>query len=434
MKKQNIFTDLRDFLILWSSQAVSTLGTAMTNYALIVWVYGQKGTASSITLLSVCSFLPSILFCFIAGTIADRWDKKRIMLTADLLAALGTVTVLVLYATSALQIWHLYIINFLLSFMNAFQNPASYVATSLLVPKEHYVRVSGLQALSNSIVTILAPAFGSALLAFGGLKVVLMLDLVSFAVAFLILLFFIKIPAIEHTAGQAQESFIKSCMAGVNFLKAHSALLRIILFFAFINFIAKMGGYGMMPALILGRTGNNQVALGMVEAAVGVGTLVGSILVTMMKPAKSGTKVVFFACGISFLLGDVGQSLTHTLPLWIIAAFVSNVPMAFLNANLTAIMRTNVPIEMQGRVFSARDTIQYSTIPVGLFLGGVLADYVFEPFMTTVSPLQQTLSIFLGIGKGAGIAFIFFIVGVVGFVTSFMCLKNPIYRILDEQQ
>ncbi len=432
MKKNNLFSGLRDFLILWSSQFVSTLGTAMTNFALIVWVYGQKGTASSITLLLVCSLLPSILFSFVAGTIADCWDKKRIMLAADAFAALGTITVLVLYLASALQIWHLYIINFLLSFMNAFQGPASYVATSILVPKEQYIRVSGLQAFSRSIVTILAPALGSMVLAFGGLKTVLIIDLISFSIAFSILLLFIKIPAIKRNAEEAKETFLKSCMAGVRFLKDHAALLRIILFFAFINFIAKMGGYGMMPALILSRTGNDQVALGMVEAAVGFGTLIGSILVTLMKPAKNRVGIIFFACGISFLLGDVGQSLTHTLPLWIVAAFASNVPMAFLNANLTAVMRTNVPIEMQGRVFSARDTIQYSTIPVGLFVGGVLADYIFEPFMAVASPIQQVLIFVFGIGKGSGIAAMFFIVGVIGCISSFVCLKNPIYKILDE--
>lgn len=431
MKKPNIISELRDFLILWSSQAVSTLGTAMTNYALIVWVYGQKGTASSITLLSVCAFVPSILFCFIAGTIADRWDKKRIMLAADFFAAVGTVTVFVLYNTASLQIWHLYLINFLLSFMNAFQSPASYVATSLLVPKKHYVRVSGLQAFSGSVITILAPAFGSTLLAFGGLEIVLLFDLASFAVAFLILLFFIKIPNIKHSTDEAKESFVKSCTAGIRFLKEHSALLRIILFFAFINFIAKMGSYGMLPALILGRTANNQIALGIVESAVGIGTLVGSIIVTVIKSAKSRTRVIFLACGISFLLGDVGQSLTHSLPFWIVAAFTSNVPMAFLNANLTATMRTNVPIKMQGRVFSARDTIQYSTIPIGLFLGGVLADYVFEPFMAASSSVQEMLSILFGTGKGSGIAIIFFVVGIIGFITSLLCLKNPLYRELD---
>ncbi|QQO08840.1 MFS transporter [Breznakiella homolactica] len=433
MKKSHIFSDLRDFLILWVSQSVSTLGTAMTNFALIVWIYGQKGTASSVTLLSVCSFLPSILFCFIAGTIADRWDKKRIMLAADLMAAVGTVTILALYLTSSLRIWHLYIINFLLSFMNAFQNPASYVATSLLVPKEHYIKVSGLQALSGSIATILAPAMGSMVLAFGGLEAVLAVDLTTFSIAFLILLFAIKIPKVRSGAENTEESFIKSCMAGIHFLRSNQALLGIILFFAFINFISKMGGYGMLPALVLSRTGNNQIALGMVEAAVGLGTLAGSILVTVIKPAKSRITVIFFSCGISFLLGDVGQSLTRSLPFWISAAFASNIPMAFLNANLTALMRTAVPIGMQGRVFSARDTIQYSTIPVGLFLGGVLADKVFEPFMAAASPLQKILSFFFGSGKGSGIAVIFFIVGALGFAASCLAFRNPLYRTLDEK-
>lgn len=429
--KHSLFSGLKDFLILWSSQAVSTLGTAMTNFALIIWVYEQKGTASSMTLLSVFSFLPSILFCFIAGTIADRWDKKRIMLVADLLAAIGTVTVLVLYLTSALQIWHLYVINFLLSFMNAFQNPASYVATSLLVPKEHYVRVSGLQALSGSIITILAPALGSALIALGGLHTVLLVDLCTFSIAFLVLLFYIKIPRIAPAKKDQDEPFLSSCLSGVRFLKEHTALLRIILFFAFINFIAKMGGYGMMPAMILSRTGGDQSALGYTEAAVGIGTLAGSIWVTAMKPAKSRVRTIFLACGISFLLGDVGQALSCSLPLWVIAAFVSNVPMAFLNANLTAVMRLHVPIAMQGRVFSARDTIQYSTIPLGLFLGGLLADHVFEPLMAGTSSLSHTLSMLFGSGKGAGIAVMFFIVGVTGFITSLLCLKNPIYRQLD---
>ena len=135
MKNLISIKELRSFLLLWGSQTVSELGTAMTSYALIIWIYEQKGTASSITLLTVCSFLPTIFFRFIAGTLADRWNKKHIMLCADLMAAFGTIVVLVLFSYSALMVWHIYVINVLLSFMNAFQNPASFVATSLLVPK-----------------------------------------------------------------------------------------------------------------------------------------------------------------------------------------------------------------------------------------------------------------------------------------------------------
>lgn len=434
MKKLHILSELKSFLILWGSQAVSSLGTAMTGYALIIWVYGQQGTASSIAMLSVCSLIPSVLFAFIAGTLADRWNKKTIMLIADTLAAVGTITVLALYVTGKLEIGHLYGVNFILGFMNAFQSPAAGVATTLLVPQKHYVRVSGLQALSSSVVTILAPAAGSALLAFGGLKVVLLFDLFTFGFAFFVLLLFVKIPKVAAEAEKVKESFLKSCMQGVHFLKRNTPLLRIILFFAFINFIAKMGGYGMMPALMLGRTGNNQIALGLVEAAVGIGTLVGSIAVAFAKPAKSRTRVIFIACGLSFLLGDVGQSLTHSLPFWIGAAFISNLPMAFLNANLTAVMRIKIPIHMQGRVFSARDTLQYTPIPLGMFLGGFLADYVFEPFMLSSSPMQKILAHAFGMGKGSGIALMFFVVGMAGFITSFMCLKNPAYKSLDDDR
>lgn len=98
MKKLTVMKELRSFLLLWSSQAVSGLGTAMTNYALIIWTYGQNGNASSLTLLTLCSFMPTILFRFIAGALADRWNKKRIMLLSDLLAAVETLAVLVMYS------------------------------------------------------------------------------------------------------------------------------------------------------------------------------------------------------------------------------------------------------------------------------------------------------------------------------------------------
>ena len=167
MKKHSL-KQLHSFLLLWGSQTVSQLGTAMTDYAVIIWVYSQRGTASSVTLLTVCTFLPTIFFRFLAGSMVDRQNKKRIMLIADLLAACGTLAVFVLHSADVLQIWHLYVINFLLSLMNAFQEPASFVAVSLLVPKEHYARAGGLQGFSGAAVSILAPALGALLLASGG--------------------------------------------------------------------------------------------------------------------------------------------------------------------------------------------------------------------------------------------------------------------------
>ena len=218
MKKHSL-KQLYSFFLLWGSQTVSQLGTAMTDYAVIIWVYSKKGTASSVTLLTVCTFLPTIFLRFLAGSFVDRRSKKRIMLIADLLAACGTLTVLVLHSGEILQIWHLYVINFLLSLMNAFQEPASFVAVSMLVPKEYYTRAGGLQSFGGAAVSILAPALGAILLASGGLNLVLVIDLATFAFAFLVLLLLIRIPE-EERKETREEPFSKTCLAGIRYLRS----------------------------------------------------------------------------------------------------------------------------------------------------------------------------------------------------------------------
>lgn len=430
--KKHFLKQLHSFLLLWGSQTVSQLGTAMTDYAIIIWVYSQKGTASSVTLLSVCSFLPTIFFRFLAGSAVDRWNKKRVMLIADLLAACGTLAVLVLHSTDVLQIWHLYVINFLLSLMNAFQEPASFVAVSMLVPKEHYARAGGLQGFSGAAVSILAPALGAVLVAAGGLDLVLIIDLATFAFAFFVLLFLIRIPEAERKKTE-EEPFSETCLAGIRYLKEHTAILRITLFLAVINLLAKLGNDGMLSPFILGRTGNNQSVLGAVESFTAAGVLAGSLLASMMKPAKKRIPLIFITTGL-VCAGGVIQGLTSRPWIWCAAAFASYLLAAVMNVNVDTVMREKVPLEMQGRVFSAKSTLQNFTIPPALLLGGLLADAVAEPFMLADSPVQRVLSVLFGTGKGSGIGLMFFAAGLAGMLISFTRLRKPVYRELDRTE
>ena len=422
MKKLNNLKGLKSFLLLWSSQAVSSLGTAMTEYALIVWIYRQAGTASSITLLTLCSFAPTILFRFLAGAVADRWDKKRIMLAADLFAACGTFSVYLLYSFSALRVWHLYLINVLLSFMNAFQEPAAFVATSLLVPKEQYTRASGLQGFSGAAVSILAPALGAGLLAFGGLKVVLICDLCSFFTAFIVLLLFIRIPKMEGTETQQREPFQKVCAEGFRFLRSRPVMLHLILFMTCVNFLAKMSNDGLLSPFVLARTGGNQQVLGAVQSSVALGVMAGSLIVTWMKPVKNRLKLISVSTALVFS-GNIVQGLSQHTSVWCAAAFGSYAMAAVMNAHMTVFMREQIPLELQGRVFSAESTLKNCAIPFGLFLGGQLADHVFEPLMLSDSPLQRWLIPFFGEGTGAGTAVQFFVMGVLGIILCLAFLK-----------
>ncbi len=138
MKHNSSFlSEAKVFLLLWSTQSFSELGSAMTSYALVIWAYEQKGSALSVSLLMVCSYAPYVIISIFAGTVSDRWNKKRIMLVCDTIAALGTVTVFILLKTNSLTLRYLYIINILNGLMNTFQQPASEVAVTCIIPKKY---------------------------------------------------------------------------------------------------------------------------------------------------------------------------------------------------------------------------------------------------------------------------------------------------------
>lgn len=186
--------ELRDFLLLWSTQSMSQLGSSITAFALTLWLYEETGSSLSTAALTICSYAPYVLMSIFAGALTDRFDKKKAMLSCDLFAAVCTVETLLLFRTGQLRIWHLYLLNGVSGLMNTVQQPASEVAMTLVIPKKHYQRTSGLRNLSRSLISILNPLIATALYALGGLRVVIGVDLGSFAVAFVTLSFFIRIP------------------------------------------------------------------------------------------------------------------------------------------------------------------------------------------------------------------------------------------------
>lgn len=140
---------LRTYLLLWSTQAFSALGSGMTSYALVLWLYLRSGSALGTALLSVCSYAPYVVMSIFAGALTDRWDKRRTMLVCDLLAALSTAAVFWLIRADALRAWHLYLLNALNGLMNTIQQPAGEVAATLLVPRDCYQKTSGLRSFSQ---------------------------------------------------------------------------------------------------------------------------------------------------------------------------------------------------------------------------------------------------------------------------------------------
>lgn len=435
----NQMKELQNFLVLWSGQSLSTLGSSMTNYALLIWVYQQKNSTMGVALLAVCMYLPSVLLGFLAGTFVDRHNKRKIILICDSIAAIGTISIFILMSANSLEVWQIYVINMLISVMNAFQTPANMVLVSSIVPPKHYLRIGGLQSISSSVVGIITPALATALMTFVGIEIIFIIDMATFIFAFVSLLYFIEVPDNLRTTVNIKEkkSYIQDCKEGFVFLKSHKPILHLILFFTAINLAAYIGAGGItttVTAMILSRFPDGQIILGTFSIAVALGTLVGGVIVTLIKPSRNKVAVIFLSCGVSFVFCDFSLGLSQNPIVWIVFNFFGNLPLSLLNSNLSVIMRTAVPIEMQGRVFSARDTLQYCTIPVGYLLGGILADYTFEPFMRGKSFLQQIFVVLVGDGNGSGIALMFMITGIIGIIISLFGLRNKEIRTLNDSK
>ena len=420
--------EIRYYLILWLTQMLSGLGSGMTGYALVIWSYGQEGSALKTALLMVCSYAPYVVCSIFAGALSDRWDKKKTMLVCDALAAVSTVIVWALIKTESLQIWHLYAVNVFSGLMNTVQQPASEVATTALLPEEYYQRVGGLSYLSSSVNGILKPILATAFLGLFGLDAVLIFDLMTFAVAFLALWLFIRIP--ETPKNDAPASLLDEAKQGLRWLHQHAGILHLMLFLASINLVASMYD-AAFPAMMLSREGGSEQVMGTVNAVIGLSTLMGSLLATAMKPPKSRVKVIMATLFISMCTENLLLALGRSAWVWCVGGFLGWFFIPLMNANLNAIMRLHIPIELQGRVYAARNSLQFFTIPVGFFLGGAFVDYAFEPLMAAQNPTSALTRLF-GTGKGSGAACFFLVLWVLGIVVCLMFRRDRAIWALEE--
>jgi len=422
------FYDLKNFTILWLSQSLSSLGSAMTNYALVIWSYQQYHSALITALIAICSYAPYVIMSIFAGALSDRWNKKITMLVCDSFAAVCTICILLLLQTGELRIWHIYFLNACNGLMNTIQQPSADVTISLLTPKKYYQKVSGMRSLSNSLTTVLTPVVATALLSFLGMKAVILFDLFTFGIAFLCLLFFIQIPEIK-IKDAVKESLVQSTKAGLNYLKENRGILDLILFLAAINLIASMYN-AAFPAMILSRSNGGEVGLGIVNATVGIATLAGSVIVSILPSPKSRVRVICNALLFSMSTENFFLAFGRTIPLWSIGAALGWIFIPIMGANMDVLFRNHIPVEMQGRVFSARNTLQFFTIPIGYFLGGYLVDKVFEPLMKRQN--LSILKILFGEGKGSGAAFFFLFLAIAGIMVCLAFRKDPHIWKLEE--
>jgi MFS transporter, DHA3 family, macrolide efflux protein len=419
---------MRTFLLIWSGQLVSMTGSAMTRFALLTWAYQQTGEATTVALLGFFAFGTAVVFSPLGGIAADRFDRRLVMLAADLGAGLMTFLMLLLYLSGGLEIWHLFVMEGLTGIFETFQYPAYGAATSTLVDKSKYSRVSGLRTLAYNASRVIAPPLGGLVLSLSDIGTVMIVDLLTFSAAWLTLLF-VRIPKPKRsTAGaSATGGFWSEMTFGFRYIFARRGLGMLALVWVFINFVGSLTYLAVMPSMILARTGGDELSLATVQSVLGIAGVVGALAVSVWSLGRRKIHGVLLAGALSFLFGDFLMGTSQTLPMWVIGAFVSAFFIPIMMTSDRTIWQLKVPQDVQGRVFAAGGMLRESMMPLAFLVAGPLADRVFEPAMQPGGVLASVFGGLVGTGAGAGMGLMFVCTAVLGTI---VCLGGYLFPAL----
>jgi MFS transporter, DHA3 family, macrolide efflux protein len=420
------------FRTLWASQAISLLGTGMTRFAVLIWAYQKEGGATALALLGFFTCITYIIASPFAGVLVDRWDRRRVMFLADLGAGLMTALLLGLSFAGKLQVWHLYLMEGIAGACEAFQEPAFSAAISLIVPRESYTRSNAMLGLGKSAARVLGPTLAGLLQQTAGLNAVMMVDLLTMAVALSSLLL-VRIPAppSSNEGRQAAGTFWHQMRFGFSYIWHRPGLRSLLFTFFTINLFGTLTYFAVHSPMILTRTGGNEIALGTVRTVMGVGGIAGGLIISIWGTPRRKTTTYLVSTSISFLACDFLTAISRTVTGWSVAGFLSELTIPFVVSPYYAIWQETIPPDVQGRVFATREMVQVTSQPVGYLMGGLLADRFFEPFMQKGGGFAGMVSLLVGSGAGSGMSAMFLCTAILGGAIGFLGLLSPSIRGLE---
>lgn len=399
----------RTFLIVWSGQVVSLVGSSLTWFGISIWVFLETGSVTQLSIVLLASQLPRILLSPVAGTFVDRWDRRWAMILSDAGSGAATVVMVALYVSGNLNIPALAAIGAVAGAFQAFQFPAYQAATTLLVPKERYSRAAGMVQLAEAIGNLVAPVLGGVMITVGGLGLLVAIDMITFvfAVTTLLVVKFPK-PPVSEVGAQSAGSVWQETLFGFSYVFERKGLFGLLLYFASIN-LAFSAIMPLITAYLLSLT--DAATMGAVFSLGATGMLAGSVLAATWRGVDhkvAGILVTGVVMGVS--MGFVG--LVVSLPLIVLGVFATMFVLPLAGAFSQAIWMAKVEPDVQGRVFATRSAIAGAAAPLGLLAVGPIADKIVVPLMTGSSTVGLWLQGIFGSGATAAYGLFFVAVGV----------------------
>ena len=369
---------LRNYQPMGIGQIVSLVGSALVQFALVWYVTKQTGSAAVLATATTAALLPNILLGPFVGALVDRWNRKLVMIIADLVVALATVVLAMLFATGAIQIWHIVAILLTRSAAGVFQGPARIAATTLMVPKEHLSRLGGINQAVDGMITVFSPALGALLLELLPMQGVLAVDIITAAIAIALLIFFVRVPQPKNKP-KADKVTPRSLMAdvreGIRYIVTWPGLFLMIVMASLLNMFLAPGA-NLLPLHVTTFFGKGAQELAWLQAAMGIGGIVGGLLLGIWGGFRRRVWTVLMGIlgiGAGMLIFGLIPANRYIISLIFMGmvGFMASIS----NGSFGPLLQTKVPPEVQGRVFMLLSSLTMAMMPIGLFLSAPIADH-----------------------------------------------------------
>lgn len=419
----------RTFYALAAAQTISQIGSNMSYLAVGIYVYQQTGEATPLALLSLFMILPYLIASGFAGVLADRYDRRKLMIIGDTGAALASVALVISLASGNFQVWHLYAAAFWQSIFSTIQRPAFEASVSQLVPEAQRQGANAIMQLSKPTAILLASALTGFLYVALGVVGIFVIDLLTFLVGVGTSLL-VHVPMPERASGNEQErpSMLREWRAGIKFLWSRRPLFILITLGAFFSLLIS-SVFALNTPYVLARTGS-EVTLGILTGILSIGGIVGAILIGAWGGFKS--RIVTIITGLLITVIATALFGANFSPVVLGAAlFAAMMGVSIANATLMTLLQAKVPGDMQGRVFAIVTQLGVALTPIGYLLIGPLVDQLFTPLASTPAWMDGTLGTLFGSGAAGGMGLLFAVCGGLGLLATLVAYILPSVRNME---
>ena len=418
---------MKNFYKLWLGELISNIGSGMTAFALSVYVYEKTGSVSYISLITLLSFMPSIILSPIGGLLADRYDRRLLMIIGDLFSGLGLIYILWNIQAGEKSIVPIFLGITFSSIFTSLLEPSYRATLTDILDEENYAKASGLIHAAGSAKYLISPVIAGMILSVADIRVILLLDILTFITTCL-MIFLVRKSMNSETQNYKKDSF-KGLLEGLFIIKENKGVYSLVIIMFFVCFF--MGFIQILIRPMILALSSVKTA-GMMESLCAAGLLIGSLWIGIAGIKKNYSKILAvacFFCGIFMSMTGVNENLAIIG----ISTFLFFSTLPFMNSCADVLVRVSVPNELQGRVWGLISLITQMGTVTAYIISGVMADYIFEPMFNKNGILVENIGMIIGTGKGRGIGFMLILSGIGMLIMAIVIWKNGEIREVSEK-